>query len=137
MRKSGGISRLVFTCGKLLMRTYLGGSIMNQKSKLLIALGVAVVADLIQVIMLPFTVGGGFMPWDDALDFIVAAVLTSLLGWHGVFLPTAAAKLVPFADLAPFWTLAVFIVAMRQKKEIEQPDPLPLKQVTTARESRA
>lgn len=113
---------------------------MNQKAKLLIALAIAVLADLIQVIFLPFTAGGAIMPWDDAIDFVVAAVMTGLLGWHWVFLPTTIAKLVPVADLAPFWTLAVFIVAMRQKKELQQPgqvpQPTPLKQVTP-QESRA
>lgn len=88
------------------------------KKNLLVALAVAIVADALQVLLMPLMIGGALMPWDDALDFIVAGVMTWLLGWHWVFLPTAAAKLVPFVDMAPFWTLAVFIVAMRQKKEL-------------------
>ena len=95
---------------------------MDSKKNLMIALAVAVVADALQILLMPFTIGGGFMPWDDAVDFLVAGIMTYLLGWHWVFLPTAAAKLVPFVDMAPFWTLAVFFVALRQKKDLTQPE---------------
>jgi hypothetical protein len=53
-------------------------------------------------------------PADSALDLLVAFVMIRLLGWHWAFLPTAAAKLVPGADLFPTWTLAVWFVT-RQK----------------------
>ena len=37
-----------------------------------------------------------------------------LLGWHWAFLPTAAAKLIPGADLFPTWTTAVWFVTRRK-----------------------
>jgi hypothetical protein len=37
-----------------------------------------------------------------------------LLGWHWAFLPSAAAELIPGADLFPTWTAAVWFVT-RQK----------------------
>jgi hypothetical protein len=89
---------------------------MNSKTKMLVAFGVAVAADLLQVILMPLFFEGVFSPWEDLLDVAVAGIMTSLLGWHWVFLPTAAAKLAPVADMAPFWTLAIFYVAARQKK---------------------
>ena len=92
------------------------------KKNLIIALAVAIAADMVQVVFFPLFIGGVFMPWDDAIDFVVAGVMTWLLGWHWVFLPTAAAKLVPVVDMAPYWTLAVFYVAMRHKKELDDPN---------------
>jgi hypothetical protein len=53
-------------------------------------------------------------PADSVLDLIVAFVMIRLLGWHWAFLPTAAAKLIPGADLFPTWTTAVWFVT-RQK----------------------
>ncbi len=51
-------------------------------------------------------VPGVLSPADDILDFGVAAVLVHLLVWHGEFLPSFLAKLVPGFDLVPFWTVA-------------------------------
>ena len=44
----------------------------------------------------------------------VAYVMIRLLGWHWAFLPTAAAKLIPGADLFPTWTTAVWFVTRQQ-----------------------
>jgi hypothetical protein len=44
----------------------------------------------------------------------------NLLGWHWEFLPSFAAKLVPGADLVPFWTLAVANVYRKSKGIAEQ-----------------
>ncbi len=103
--------------------------LMDSKKNLMIALAVAVLADALQILLLPLTIGGGFMPVDDVIDFVIAGVMTYLLGWHWVFLPTAAAKLVPFVDMAPFWTLAVFFVALRQKKDLTTSEPLKTDQL--------
>lgn len=89
------------------------------KTKLLIATLVALFADLIQVILMPLFIGGALEPWDSALDFLTAGILTSLLGWHWVFLPTLIAEMAPVADVAPFWTLSVFYVALRGGKKLE------------------
>jgi hypothetical protein len=35
--------------------------------------------------------------------------MVALVGWHWAFLPAFALELVPAVDLAPTWTLAVFI----------------------------
>ena len=45
---------------------------------------------------------------------MVCAVLTWLVGWHFSFLPSFAVKVLPVVDLAPTWTIAVFL-ATRQK----------------------
>ncbi|MDB6056307.1 MAG: hypothetical protein JWO95_151 [Verrucomicrobiales bacterium] len=70
---------------------------------------VAICADAIQI-GLPMFFGEGFMsPFQDALDILVCGILTGLVGWHHVFIPTFLVELIPFGDLAPTWTLAAFI----------------------------
>jgi hypothetical protein len=75
-----------------------------------LAWAVAIAADALQIAAFPFFVEGGVSPADSALDLIVAFVMIRLLGWHWAFLPTAAAKLIPGADLFPTWTAAVWFV---------------------------
>jgi hypothetical protein len=69
---------------------------------------IAMAADFIQIVVFPAFVGGAVSPWDDALDVSVAALMTWLVGWHWAFLPTFVSELVPFWDLVPTWTAAVF-----------------------------
>jgi hypothetical protein len=80
---------------------------------------VAMVADALQITVLPFFVEGGFSPADVALDAFVAITLIRLLGWHWAFLPTMMAELAPGLDLFPTWTAAVFYVTRQQVKEGE------------------
>jgi hypothetical protein len=76
----------------------------------------AVMADALQIIVLPLFAEGALSPADDVLDLAVAAVLVHLLGWHWEFLPSFLAKLVPGVDLVPFWTLAVANVYRKWKQ---------------------
>ncbi len=79
-----------------------------------LAWAVAIAADVLQIAAFPFFVEGGVSPADSLLDLIVAFVMIRLLGWHWAFLPTAAAKLIPGADLFPTWTTAVWFVTRQQ-----------------------
>ena len=73
----------------------------------------AVAADLVQIVAFPMFAGGAGSPWNDALDFAVAAAVTSLVGWHWAFLPSFFAELVPGLDLVPTWTIAVFLATRK------------------------
>jgi hypothetical protein len=96
-----------------------------------LAWAIAIAADVVQIAAFPLFVEGGISPADSALDLIVAFVMIRLLGWHWAFLPTAAAKLIPGADLFPTWTTAVWFVTRQQVKasskdvEILPPGPAP------------
>jgi hypothetical protein len=92
-----------------------------------LAWAIAIVADTLQIVALPFFAEGGISPLDTALDVAVAAVMTKLLGWHWAFLPTFATELIPGLDLVPTWTAAVFYVTFRQiaatrDETLRQPD---------------
>jgi hypothetical protein len=77
---------------------------------------VAMAADALQLIVFPLFAEGALSPADDLLDVAVAIVLVRLLGWHWEFLPSFAAKLIPGADLVPFWTLSVASVYRKWKR---------------------
>jgi hypothetical protein len=76
----------------------------------------AILADALQIVVLPLFVEGALSPAADILDFGVAAALVHLLGWHWEFLPSFLAKLVPGVDLVPFWTFAVVNVYRKSKR---------------------
>jgi hypothetical protein len=76
---------------------------------------VALLADGIQIALLPLALGGAASPVDDAIDLATAVILSGLLGFRWVFLPTFLAELVPFVDLAPSWTLAVFLTTRAKR----------------------
>jgi hypothetical protein len=82
------------------------------------ALILAVVADALQIVLLPLFVEGAESPADDVLDLAVGAALVRLLGWHWEFLPSFLAKLVPGVDLVPLWTIAVANVYRKSKRDL-------------------
>ncbi|HXY41144.1 MAG TPA: hypothetical protein VEQ10_15835 [Vicinamibacteria bacterium] len=99
---------------------------------------IAVGTDLLQIVLLPFFFPGGFSPVNNVIDVVVAAALLRLLGWHWAFLPTFVAELVPFVDLIPTWTAAVFlatrgrgvgappgVVVEAEARAVEEPRALP------------
>jgi len=90
---------------------------------------VAIAADVLQIVAFPLFAEGALSPADSALDLIVAFVMIRLLGWHWAFLPTAAAKLIPAADLFPTWTAAVWFVTRHKvsvgEQEVLPPGPAP------------
>jgi hypothetical protein len=79
---------------------------------------IAIIADALQIVVLPLFVEGAVSPADDILDLGVGAALVYLLGWNWELLPSFLAKLVPGVDLVPFWTLAVANVYRRSKRTL-------------------
>jgi hypothetical protein len=73
----------------------------------------AVVADALQLGLLPLFVGGGLSLVNDVLDVLVAGAMIALVGWHWAFVPTFLAELVPGLDLVPTWTMAALLVTGR------------------------
>src|SRR5271163_2359641 len=94
-----------------------------------LAWAIAIAADTLQIAAFPFFIEGAISPADSALDLIVAFVMIRLLGWHWAFLPSAAAKLIPGADLFPTWTAAVWFATRHRiqtgQQEVLPPGPAP------------
>jgi hypothetical protein len=87
-----------------------------------LARGIAVIADLIQMGLAPFTVEGVFSVVADGIDILMAVIMTLLVGWHIAFLPSFFIKLTPLVDLAPTWTLAVLFATRGGRAGVKKID---------------
>jgi hypothetical protein len=77
---------------------------------------VALLTDAIQIGLLPFT--ATLSTWiDKPLDVLVMVVLWRLLGWHLLLLPSFALEMLPYVEVAPTWTLAVWLMTRRRGNE--------------------
>ena len=100
---------------------------MNQltSQQIWLARGIAMAADAVQLALFPVFGEGFASPANIALDLVMAAVLTKLIGWHIAFLPSMAMELLPIADLAPSWTIAVLIATRgRETKSPVEGEPI-------------
>ena len=79
------------------------------RSTLTVAYAVAICADLMQICFIPLLPDGFLNPLDDFSDAIACIILIRLIGFHFAFLPSFLVKLVPFVEIVPTWTVAVFI----------------------------
>lgn len=73
-------------------------------SKKRIALGIALVADMLQLLLAPLFVEGALSPLADALDVMVALALLLTLGWRWRTVVALGIELIPGAALFPSWT---------------------------------
>jgi hypothetical protein len=93
------------------------------KTRIRVAWAIALAVDAIQLATAPAELGGPpvwFM--EGAVDLVTMGVLWFVVGFHWAFLPSFVTKLLPFVDLAPTWTLAVFL-ATRGRGEVDLPLP--------------
>ena len=86
--------------------------------RLRVAFLLAILADALQLAVIPLFVEGAESPATDIVDVAMAAAMFFLLGWHWEFLPSFAAKLIPGVDLVPLWTLAVANVYRKAKRAV-------------------
>jgi len=83
------------------------------RTRVLLALGVAVLADFLQIVLFPAQ-SVGFQQFID----VAAMVLTTLvLGFHWLLLPTFVLEFIPFLDWAPTWTGCVAAVIALRKRD--------------------
>ncbi len=82
---------------------------------------VAVGTDALQMFFFPATVEGVFSPVTVALDFVAMVLLSWLLGWHWVFLPSIVFELIPGVELAPTWTIAMAIASRGLNTQVPAP----------------
>jgi hypothetical protein len=82
------------------------------KKRVRLALALAMLADVLQLGILPL-LAEGVIPYvivNDVMDVVVAVAMILLIGWHWAFLPSFALELVPALNLVPTWTAAVLFV---------------------------
>ncbi len=94
-----------------------GAPASKSSGRIWLARGIAVAADIAQIALFPVLFEGFASPLDAVVDVAVAVVLTLLVGWHIAFIPSFIVKALPFADLAPTWTVAVLFATRGKKPE--------------------
>ena len=94
---------------------------------------VAVTIDAAQLLLGPF----GWVGVDEALDVAAMYVISRLLGFHPLLLPTFVLEFVPFTDLLPTWTACVaLVIRFRRQQGLvsnEAPDSTPVIDVKAKR----
>lgn len=91
-----------------------GAPAVSRKRRAL-ALAVAVLADLTQLVLWPAFAGGAASPFDDALDAVVALTLLVTLGPSARLAMALALELTPGADLFPTWSAVVATIPVQDE----------------------
>jgi hypothetical protein len=78
-----------------------------------LAYAVAVATDVAQFLLGPF----GWEGFDEVLDAIAMVVVSRLIGFHPLLLPTFALEFVPLTDMLPTWTGCVALVVRSRKRD--------------------
>jgi hypothetical protein len=87
-----------------------------------LAMILAVLADGIQIGLFPIF-GPGFLSVADVvLDVMAFAIFWRLVGWHPALLPGFLFEQIPLVDLAPTWTIAVWIACRRNSRKSVPPE---------------
>jgi hypothetical protein len=90
------------------------------RRRICVAFLIAIVADATQIAAGPL----GWVFFDEAIDVVVLSLLTLLIGFHPLFLPTFLVEFFPGLDMLPTWTACVAVVVARRRKQ-QGPRPAP------------
>jgi len=80
------------------------------------AFAVALVADGLQLLLGPL----GWSFFDEIIDVVSMVLLSLLVGFHPLFLPTFLVEMIPVVDMLPTWTACVAaVIALRKRTQHE------------------
>jgi hypothetical protein len=96
------------------------------RGRMLAALAVALAADAVQLALGPL----GWTFADEIIDVFTMALLSWLIGFHMLFLPTFAVEFIPVVDMLPTWTACtIAVIALHKRAQRNQPmasaNPVP------------
>jgi hypothetical protein len=77
------------------------------------AYAIAATIDAAQLLLGPF----GWSGFDEILDAIGMVIISRLIGFHPLLLPTFVIELVPFTDMLPTWTGCTALVVRSRKRQ--------------------
>ena len=78
-----------------------------------LAYAVAVTVDVAQFLLGPF----GWVGFDEILDAVAMVIVSRLIGFHPLLLPTFVLEFVPFTDMLPTWTGCVALVVRARRRQ--------------------
>jgi len=87
------------------------------KRRKIIALGIAGFADLVQGVLLPLVIEGGFSPVEVAIDILTAGALLVTVGIKARLALAFFTELIPGLDLFPTWLALVLTLP------VDEPPP--------------
>ena len=96
------------------------------RERVRLAYAVAIITDILQLVLGP--VGWAFA--DEVLDLIAMIVISRLIGFHPLLLPTFILEFLPIADLLPTWTGCVAIVVVLRRRQQSRAVSLPPGRIT-------
>ena len=88
---------------------------------MILALAVAVITDGGQLLLGPL----GWAFGDQLLDVVAMLLVSWLIGFHWLLLPSFILELVPLIDEFPTWTACVIAVIILRRREQRSIPPLP------------
>jgi len=83
------------------------------RSRIILALSVALVADFLQIVLVPLE----WMFIQQIIDVAAMAFMMGLLGFHPLLLPTFVIEFIPFVDMLPTWTGCVVAVTVLRRRQ--------------------
>ena len=92
------------------------------RMRIILAFVVAVVADGLQFLLN----GVGWFGLDQAIDCVAMILVSWLIGFHILLLPTFAVELVPVLEDLPTWTVCTAaVITLRKREQRSVPPPIP------------
>jgi hypothetical protein len=92
------------------------------RTRIILALAVAVTADGLQLLLGPF----GWAFADQAIDAVAMGLTSWLIGFHWLLLPTFVVEFIPLTDMLPTWTACtIAVMALRKREQRSIPPPQP------------
>ena len=96
------------------------------RGRMILALAIAAGADGLQLLLGPL--GWAFL--DQVIDSVAMILLSWVIGFHVLFLPTFVVELVPVLEDLPTWTAcAAAVIALRKREQHNRPTAPPDKPV--------
>lgn len=90
------------------------------RARMIVALAVAVAADGLQLILGPL----GWEGADQVIDVVAMVLVSRIIGFHVLLLPTFVVELVPVLDDLPTWiACTAAVIALRKREQQNRPPP--------------
>ncbi len=100
-----------------------------KKNRVLLAYTVAIIADAIQLPFCAFAFTGFMLPVSEGVvmfvDIVAMILISALLGFDWILLPSFLVESVIGLDAIPTWTLAVAYLTRRSKRAVTSAKPAP------------
>jgi hypothetical protein len=92
------------------------------RTRIVLAIAVAVLADGLQLLLGPF----GWVFGDQIIDCMAMILVSWIVGFHILFLPSFVIELVPVLEDLPTWTACTAaVIALRKREQRSMPPPIP------------